>query len=310
VQSTTQARRTADKADAGGETRPAAQRTAPTELDLAGSPAMEGISQRALSEVCRDLFGRLEASLITNRPKFIEDYFATMVKQDEMTTLWGDPAYYDHLRVVIQEDVLPLYDRYCAIRAAVLAKTEKRAWPKFCLTVIGICLGLEVLFTEGRVLRPQMLLPSVLVDGFIGLGLYYLVNFRDASTLKRARSNLLNSIREIEARSEVAKRYEVFRKYTGGELLTAEAELLLARYPTPEEFWTDYYEVRKADPTTPEELERLGKRRFRDFLELHAGGSYSQEARQQRFDALFLLAHKLFMLRDRQNYVLRNLKKT
>ena len=268
---------------------------------------MEGIGQRTLLDVCMDLFSKLEASLVTNRQEFIDEYFATLVKQDEMTTLWTEPAYYEHLRSVIQKEVMPLYDRYCAIRGKMLERIEQRSWPKYCMWAVGICLGLELFFTEGRVLRPLMLLPAVAVDGLLGYGLYYLVNFRETSGLKRARRNLLNSIREIDTQHEVAKRYEIFRAYTGGELLTAEVQLLLASYPSPNEFWDDYYAVRKADPTTPADLERLGKKRFNGFLELHINGAYSPEARQQRFNALFLLAHKAFILNDRENYVVKNL---
>jgi hypothetical protein len=280
----------------------------PTPLDLAADPAMEGLAQRTLLEVCMDLFGKLEDSLVANRQEFIDAYFATMVKQDEMATLWTEPAYYEHLRKVVQTEVLPLYDRYCGIRSEVSARTEKRSWPKYCLWAVGLCLGLELLLTEGRVLRPSMLLPAVAVDALLGYGLYYLVNFREASTLKRARKNLLNSIREIDAQQEVAKRYEIFRKYTGGELLTAELQLLLASYSSPKEFWGDYYAVRKADPTTSAEVEKLGIQHFNGFLELHANGTYSREARQQRFDALFLLAHKVFIINDRENYVLNHLR--
>jgi hypothetical protein len=280
----------------------------PTLLDLAASPAVEGIAQRTLLDVCMDLFAKLEASLFSNRQEFIHAYFATLVKQDEMATLWTEPAYYEHLRTVLQKDVLPLYDQYSDLRAKVQEETEQRSWPKYCLWAIGLCLAMEVFFTEGRVLRPQMLLPAVLVDGLLGYGLYYLLNFRAASTLKRARRNLLNSIRELDTQHEVAKRYEIFRSYTGGDLLTAELQQLLASYASPQEFWRDYYKVRKADPTTSAGLERLAINRFNGFLELHVNGAYSPEARQQRFDALFLLAHKVFILNDRQNYVLNSLK--
>ncbi len=277
-------------------------------LDLAANPAVEGLAQRTLLDVCMDLFGKLEASLVTNRPEFIEAYFATLVKQDEMATLWTEPAYYEHLRSVIQKEVLPLYDHYCAIRERARERTEQRSWPKYCLWAIVICVGLELLFTEGRVLRPPALVPAVLVAGLLGYGVYYLVNFREASSLKRARRNLLNSIRELDTQHEVAKRYEIFRAYTGGELLTAELELLLASYGSPKEFWNDYYAVRKADPTSPEDLDKLGIKRFNGFLELHVKGAYSPEARQQRFNALFLLAHKAFILNDREHYVLNILK--
>ena len=254
-----------------------------------------------------DLFGKLEATLAANRQEFINGYFATMVKQDEMTLLWTEPAYYEHLRAVIQKEVLPLYDRYCAIRTKALERMGQRSWTIYSLWAIGIGLGLELILSEGRVLRPQALLPAVLVDGLLGYALYYLVNFREASALKQARKNLLNSIREIDTQHEVAKRYEIFRAYTGGELLTAELNLLLASYASPDEFWKDYYAVRQADPTTPTDLEKLGLKRFNGFLELHVNGAYSPEARQQRFNALFLLAHKTFILNDREHYVLKNL---
>ena len=277
-------------------------------LDLAASPATEGIAQRTLLDVCMDLFAKLEASLVTDRQEFIDAYFATLVKQDEMTTLWTEPAYYEHLRSVIQKHVLPLYDQYSAIRTKVLERTEQRSWPKYCLWAVGVGLALELIFTEGRVLRPPTLLPALAVDGLVGYALYYLVNYRDASTLKRARRNLLNSIRELDTQHEVAKRYEIFRKYTGGDLLTAELQLLLSSYAAPKEFWRDYYAVRKADPTSPADLQKLGIERFRGFLELHINGAYTPEARQQRFNALFLLAHKTFILNDREHYVLEHLK--
>jgi hypothetical protein len=294
-------------ADQATRPAPVAGAALPTVLDIAANPATEGIAQRTLLDVCMDLFAKLETSLVANRQEFIDSYFVTLVKQDEMTTLWTEPAYYEHLRTVLQKEVLPLYDRYCAIRAKVLERIEKRSWPKYCLWAIGICLSLELLFTEGRALRPPMLLPAVAVDGLLGYALYYLVNFRESSALKHARKNLLNSIRELDTQHDVAKRYEIFRTYTGGELLTAELQLLLASYASPNEFWNDYYAVRKADPTTPADLQKLGNKRFNGFLELHVNGAYSPEARQQRFNALFLLAHKTFILNDPANYVLNNL---
>jgi len=84
--------------------------------------------------------------------------------------------------------------------------------------------------------------------------------------------------------------------------------LFLDGYGTPAEFWRDYYKVRQADPTTVEEAAALGVERFHGFLELHVSGSLSEEARRQRFDALFLLAHKAFLLADRKNYVLKSLQ--
>lgn len=279
----------------------------PTQLDLAIGSVLEGMPNRTLLDVCMDLFSKLEGSLITNRQEFINSYFATLVKQDEMTMLWTDPSYYEHLRMVVLKEVLPLYDRYCTIRDRAMERLKQRSWPKYCLWTIGLCLGLELLFTEGRALKPPMLIPSVVVDGFLGYALYYAVNFREISALKRANQSLLNSIRAIQDTHEVAQRYEVFRSFSGGDVLAAELQLLLAGYSSPGEFWKDYHAVRKADPTTPESLEKLGCKRFEPFLQSHVRGNCSPEARQQRFNALFLLANKTFILNDPENYVLSHL---
>src|SRR5881409_163849 len=65
-----------------------AETDVPTVLDTAAHPALEGIGQRTLLDVSMDLFTKLEASWVTNRDEFFDSYFATLVKQDEMATLW------------------------------------------------------------------------------------------------------------------------------------------------------------------------------------------------------------------------------
>lgn len=291
-----------------GEQAVRAEAEVPSSLDMAASPATDGPVQRKLIDICLDLFGKLESTLVTNRKEFVDNYFSTLVREDEMTTLWTEPAYYEHLRNVVHKEVLPLYDRYCVVREESLKKLDQLSWPRYALWAIGLGLVLEIVLTEGRVLRPQLLLPAMFVDGLLGYAVYYAVNYRQAAVLKRARKTLLNSIREIESRYEIAKRYDIFRTYTGGELLSAELQVLLSSYPSPDEFWSDYFKVRRADPTTPAGLEKLDIKRFNNFLELHVNGTYSPEARQQRFNALFLLAHKAFILNDREHYVLNHLK--
>ena len=284
----------------------AAPAAVPTQLDLVIDCALDGSNKRALLDICMDLFSKLESSMVASRQEFVDSYFATLVKQDEMTSLWTDPSYYEHLRLIIHKEVLPLYDRYCAVRDQVSASTQKRSWPRYSLWTIGVGLGLELIFSGGRILRPPALIPAVIVDGLLGYALCYVVNFREISTLKRANRSLLNSIRAIDNKHDVAKRYEAFRSFAGGELLTAEFQLLLASYGSPDEFWNDYYAVRKADPATQAEVEKLGRKKFDVFLQSHVLGACSFEARQQRFNALFLLAHKTFILNDPHNYVLRH----
>jgi hypothetical protein len=283
----------------------------------ASDAALEALSLEAasmshgnLEAIYEDLLDRLDEGMFTDRRKFIDDYLAAMVKHDEMTTLWTDPAFYTQLKRAIVEEFLPLHDKYSALKEKEEKKLERGSWPKYCLWVIGICLGIELVISEGRVLRPQLLLPAVILDGLLGFGLWYLMNFRTLANLRRIHRGLRNSVHDLAARQRVSERYEVFRTYSGGDLLKAELQQLLASYAAPAEFWRDYYLVRRADPTTPQALNELGIDRFNGFLELHTNGTYSEEARQQRFDALFLVAHKSFMLADSKNYVLDNLSRS
>jgi hypothetical protein len=278
-----------------------------TDPGLETSVTMTGFSTRNLRSIYEDLLGKLEENVVTDRPHFINDYMATMVKRDEMTTLWTDPAFYRQLKEAILNELLPIYDHYRTLRRKVEQKLEKGTWSRYCLWTIGICLVIEAILTDGRVLRPQLLIPAAIVDGLLGCGLWYIANFRALSELRRLKRGLLSSIQELISQQEVSEQYEVFRTYSGGELLNAELQQLLGSYSTPAEFWRDYYMVRKADPTTGVELDKLGVERFRNFLQLHVEGAYSEEGREQRFDALFLLAHKAFLLADRKRYVLQNL---
>jgi len=298
MQTTKQANKASQAADRASESG---------DRELEASATVADLTQHNVQGIYQDLLEKLEENVVTDRPRFIDDYIATMVKRDEMTTLWTDPTFYRQLKGAIQNELLPIYDQYRSLREKAEQKLEKGTWSRYCLWTIGICLAIEVVMTEGRVLRPQLLLPAAIMDGLLGYGIWYIANFRTLSELRRIKRRLLSSIQELVRQQQVSKQYEVFRTYTGGELLNAELQQLLESYATPAEFWRDYYKVRKADPTTEAELENLRVDRFRNFLQLHIEETYSEEGRQQRFDALFLLAHKSFILADRKHYILENL---
>ena len=265
------------------------------------------LTQHNLRAIYEELLGKLEQNVVTDRARFIDDYIATMVKRDEMTTLWSDPAFYRQLKGSILNEFLPIYDQYSLLKHKTEQQLEKTTWSRYCLWTIGICLGIEALLTEGRVLRPQLLFPAAIIDGLLGCAIWYIANFRALSELRHIKRRLLSSIEELVRKHQVSNQYEIFRTYTGGDLLNAELQQLLESYSTPTEFWRDYYLVRNADPTTEAQLERLRVPRFRNFLQLHLEGTYSEESRLQRFNALFLLAHKSFILADPKHYILQNL---
>jgi hypothetical protein len=268
---------------------------------------LANLNRHNVQGIYEDLLPRLEQNVGGERMRFVDDYIATMVKREEMATLWADPAFYRQLKAAIVNELLPLYDRYQNLRQKAEQKVQQTTWSRYCLWTMGICLGVEAFLSEGRVLRPQLLIPAAIVDGLLGCAIWYLANFKALKELRELKRRFDHSVEELVQKQEVSDRYEVFRTYTGGELLKAELDQLLASYHDTSEFWYDYYRVRQADPTTPQQLKELGIGRFANFLELHVGGTYSAESRAQRFDALFLLAHKAFILADRKNYVLNNL---
>ena len=275
----------------------------PTQAVEGASSLTCGLTHRQLEDIYEELLGRLDADMVANREQFIEDYVGTMVKHDEMTTLWTDPVFYQQLKQAIREELLPIYDRYQDRRAKETRKLETNTWARYSLWGAGICIGLEAILTEGRGLRPPLLALAAIIGGGLGWGIWCVINARTLQAINRLERGFVQSVKDLIRKQNVSEKYDRFREYTGGELLKAEFDELLSHYTSPAEFWQDYREVRRADPTTAEELGRLNKPGFKGFLALHTQGTYSQEAREQRFNALFLLAHKAFLLADRQNYV-------
>ena len=60
--------------------------------------------------------------------------------------------------------------------------------------------------------------------------------------------------------------------------------------------------------TVPSELKALKTLAFERFLKFHVDGQFSEVARQQRFDRLFIEAHEVLLSRDRAHYALNHLK--
>jgi hypothetical protein len=275
--------------------------------EIEANATLVDLGEHNLRAIYQDLIQKLENNMVADRVRWVDDYLATLVKHDEMTSLWTDPAFYRQLKRAVVDELLPIYDQYLVAKRRAEQKLQKGTWSRYCLWTIGICLAIEAVLSEGRVLRPQVLIPTAVLDGMLGFAIWCVANFSALSELRRTRKTLQASVEELLRKQQVSDQYEIFRSCTGGDLLKAELEQLLSSYSSPAEFWRDYYHARKADPTSREELESHGLDRFRNFLQLHVDDVYSAEAREQRFNALFLLAHKAFVLADRQHYVLQHL---
>src|SRR3974390_1469761 len=104
-----------------------------SDLGEGASLMTSGLSHRRLDDIYDELLAKLEGNVVTNRTQFVDDYIGTMVKHDEMTTLWTDPAFYQQLKQAIRDELLPIYDRYQELLAKQQRALAKNTWSRYCL---------------------------------------------------------------------------------------------------------------------------------------------------------------------------------
>src|SRR5258708_13662748 len=108
MQTTKQANKASQAADRASESG---------DRELEASATVADLTQHNVLGIYQDLLGKLEENVVTDRPRFIDDYIATMVKRDEMTTLWTDPPFYRQLKGAILNELLPIYDHYRSLQS-------------------------------------------------------------------------------------------------------------------------------------------------------------------------------------------------
>jgi hypothetical protein len=269
------------------------------------------MSQLQLNRVSKEIIARAEETLIPDQglPKAVDDYFIQRLKQDEMQHADVDARLYEGLRTVIKAEVLPLYHQYRLETARVRERKQKRKlWQYVLGTVAGIEF-LEALVMRGRSLAPQVLIPSAILNTFIGFIIYTAAQYFDDLHLNRARKRLEKSLEGLDLKVQTDVEYDAHRQLMDTEVLRAEALEILAHYEQPKDFWRDYFRVRKADPTVPAEIQRLSLPAFEKFLRFQVESQRSAIARQQRFNRLFIEAHEIFLSRDRERYALEHLSR-
>ncbi len=270
------------------------------------------MSELQLKKVSKDIIDHAEEALVPERglPKVVDDYFIQRLKQAEMEHAQVNPGLYEGLRKMVKAEVLPLYDQFRADTARLRERRQKRKVWQYVLGTVVVVEVLEAILTRGRSMAPQVLIPSAILNSFIGFIIYTAAQYLDDVQLARARKRLERSIEGLEIKVQTDEDYDQRRQLLDADVLRAEALEILAHYERPEDFWRDYCKVRKLDPTVPGELKSLNVPAFERFLKFHVAGQYSAVARQQRFDRLFLEAHEAFISRDRENYVMNHLKGT
>ncbi len=269
------------------------------------------MSQLQLNRVSKDIIDHAEQAMVPERglPKVVDDYFVQRLKEDEIQHAEVDPRLYEGLRATVKGEVLPLYEQFRRETARVRERKQKRKLWQYMLGTAAVVGCLEAIFTRGRSLAPQVMIPSAILTSFIGAIIYTAAQYLDDLQLDRARKRLERSIDGLDRRVQTDVDYDQRRQLLDADVLRAEAMEITNAYENPADFWSDFKKVRELDPTVPSELRALGLPAFERFLKYHVEGQHSEVARQHRFNRLFIEAHEIFVSRDRSGYVLNHLKK-
>lgn len=268
------------------------------------------MSQLELKRISRDIIDHAEKAMVPDKalPKVIDDYFIQRLKQDEMEHASVNSRLYDGLRKLVHAELVPLYEKFRVETSRSRERKQKRKLWQYVVGTVGVCMCLELLITRGRSLMPQVLLPTAILYSFIGFIIYVASQYIDDLNLARARSRLERSLEQIQTHVETDIQYDDRRELLNEDILHAEALEILTHYEKPDAFWCDYRKIRELDPTSPNQLSSINVPAFEKFLKFHTTGHHSALARQQRFNRLFVEAHEIFISRDRERYVLDNLK--
>jgi len=263
------------------------------------------MSQLQLKKISKAIIDHAEETVIPEKglAKAIDDYFIQQLKQDEMQHAEVDPRLYDGFRSVVQAEVVPLYRQYREETARIRERKERRKLWHYVLGTVAFLELVEVLVTRGAAIEPPVLIPSVILNSFIGFIVYTAAQYIDDLQFGRARKRLDRALDNLGSRVQTDVDYDQRRELLDAEILRGEALEILTHYRDPGEFWRDYLKVRQADPTLPAEVKALGLPAFARFLKLHLEGRVSPMARQQRFNRLFVEAQEVFISRDRERYV-------
>jgi len=269
------------------------------------------MSQLQLQRISREIIDQAERGLVPQKglPKLVDDYFVQRLKQDEMEHAEVDSRLYEGLRNAVHAEVLPLYQQYLVDTAHARERKQGRKLWQYVLGTVAFFEILEALVTRGRSIAPQVLIPTAILNSFIGFIIYSAAQYVDDLQLVRARRRLEKSLQGLESKAQTDADYDNRLELLDADVLRAEAMEILTHYQRPEDFWRDYFKVRSGDPTVPAELRTLNAPAFDKFLKYHLNGQRSSVARQNRFNRLFIEAQEIFISRDRDRYVLEHLKK-
>jgi hypothetical protein len=268
------------------------------------------MSQLQLKTMAKDLLAQAEQDVVPQHQlgDWLDNYFISELKRVEMEHAEVDTRLYEGLRRLARTELTPVLQQYWAERERIRQRRDTRKLSHYVLGTLVVLELIEIVFSRGRSLLPQILVPTAIFYAFIGFVIYTASQYLDDRQLARARRRLEAALETLDRKAQTDAEYDNRRELLQGDVLQAEALEVLASYPRPEDFWRDYQRVRLADPTSASAVEALNTPNFEKFLKFHVQGVYSAAARQNRFNRLFILAQEILVSRDREGYVLQHLK--
>jgi hypothetical protein len=267
------------------------------------------MGQLELKTVTKDLVAQAEREIVPQHRlgEWLDDYFVGELKRVEMEHAEVDTRLYEGLRRLARSELAPVLQAFWAERERICRRRDNRKLSHYVLGTLVVLELIEIAFSRGRSLLPQILVPTAIFYAFIGFVIYSATQYLDDRQLARARARLEAALEGLDRKAQTDADYDNRRELLQGDVLQAEALEVLAAYPRPEDFWRDYLRVRQADPTSASAVQALRAPGFEKFLKFHVQGVYSAAARQNRFNRLFIEAQEIFVSRDRQEYVLQHL---
>lgn len=257
-----------------------------------------------LATAVQELFERFETQTLRNRQEIVDDYFIELAKRQEMNMVFEKPGYYAALKSTVERDVLPLYEHYATAKRKILETRKNRTLTRYVLGTILVLQVVQLIFTRGRAMMPTVLFPSLAIEALIGMALYHFVRSQDQASLRAAQDTFFANAEGLDRRLLVDREYDAFKEMWGGQdALRAEVYELLSHYRTPEDFWRDYKTVRRADPMNDQQRKQLNIPAFDKFLQFHVSAAGTDQAREHRFNALFILASEMFVNAKGHEYV-------
>jgi hypothetical protein len=250
-----------------------------------------------MREIVKELTARLDSGIGTqDRQELIDSLFQEHLMQKEIIGSSIDPSLLARMKQAVEVEFLPLYDSYRDNTNRIKEIQKNRSIGKYVLGTVVALEAISAIATKGRSLKPQVLIPTALIEAGIGFIIYSGAQWFDDRKIDAERENMIRAVGKLEESLDVRASYRAYAAENSSNV-AAIARSLTTSYKNPEKFWVDYSLVRKADPISEREIEGLGFNNFNDFLQSHIEG-IGKDARDYRFNLLFFEAQKAFMDKD------------